>query len=129
MICERNINPNQIFLGWSVSDTTNVPGFAMALGHVETFDPESAIRNFSDICEAMEIHPEKFCYDDGTTVPGLCIEMDNGHGTREKATQFCAMLLLYLKNLDFVWISCNARGWSKLVPAEKVKWCNFTKNK
>ena len=92
----------------------------MALGHVETFDPEFAIRNFSDICEAMEIHPEKFCNDDGTTVPGLYIEMDNGHGTREKATQLCAMLLLYLKNLDFVWISRNAGGWPKLVPAEKV---------
>ena len=100
--------------GWEQSETA-----ATALGYIETFDPETAARNFTSILEYMDRIAEGAVLNDaGEYKENLIIEMDGAHCSREESARFCAGLVFDL--LDLNCLHCVTGGQSKFNKAEQV---------
>jgi hypothetical protein len=100
----------------------NAEAKAVSLGHVETFDPETAARNGTSILEFLE---ELEMSGDALNALGeLCenlfIEMDGAHCSREEAGRFVTGLIFHVLDLNAMLIFTNAGGQSKFNTAEQI---------
>ena len=107
----------KIDVGWEESAPS-----ATALGYVETFQPESAARNMTSVLEYVEAEMESgsVLNGDGYLFENMFIEIDGGHGPREKAARFCAGLLFHILDLNVLHFFANSGGCSRWATAEQV---------
>ena len=93
---------------------------ACQLGHIQDFCKETATRNFADIYEMYSRFPKHVIDMKNNVAPILMLELDGGHGAREKVTRFVAGILWWLLDLDVLAEYENEGGWSKARQIEKM---------
>ena len=118
-----NIYENMI-PGWNLDTHTKLTeGLAIEYVHNHSENPETSARNASDICELFETFIPYVITKDNKLKSALFIIMDNHNGPSTEKTRFVAVLLFLKYDFDIVVIVCNAGGYSKLNPVEKVHGC------
>ena len=96
------------------------PALAHMYVHIQEREPESAFRDFADLCEFVSRFPHRFLTPDLKMMPFFFIERDNAHGVGTVETRFCAVLFTMLHGIYYIGMISQESGRSRWHRVEQV---------